>query len=142
MHRPIGIWMRLPKRVRFCCLSKEEVFRELHARYLYAYLQSTILDRCAAHNNGYTELEERFRAVTGIDLLSKDHRWDTRLDPFLTKGVSIITCAYNSDVVTRKFLVSLCNSPCVKSRSVPLEVIVVDDGSTNDSAACLNNLAG
>jgi GT2 family glycosyltransferase len=99
----------------------------------------TLRELLASTSNDYSALEERYRAETGAELV---------LDPFdslggalrLTRSASVLIGTHDSRETLRRSLASIAGSSLNLSYPELLEVIVVDDGSTDGTWELLAEL--
>lgn len=101
---------------------------------------STLRELLAARRNDYGELERRYTALTGGELVSDPFQSFVHGPARLTRSASVLIGTHNSVRSLVPALVAL--EQCSFNRSHPelLEVIVVDDGSTDETRSTLQAL--
>jgi len=100
-------------------------------------MTGSLRDIVASRSNDYEELERRYRAVTGSELVIDPFGSAARDADRLTRSASVLIGTHNCLSSLVPTLVAL--EQCSFNRAHPelLEVIVVDDGSTDDTRATL-----
>ena len=91
-------------------------------------------------NNDYTAHEKAYYQATGAELVTDPYGSFAKGPPTITKSASVLIGAYNSHDPLQKSLISIEQSSFNKKFPHLLEVIVVDDGSTDDTRDMITNL--
>jgi tetratricopeptide (TPR) repeat protein len=92
---------------------------------------TALRDHLAARSNDYSALEARYEAAVGAPLLT-DGLWpERRVEIPLSKSLSILIGAFDCGASLTKTLLSIERSAFNASHGERLEVIVVDDGSSD-----------
>jgi tetratricopeptide (TPR) repeat protein/GT2 family glycosyltransferase len=93
----------------------------------------TLRQLIAERSNDYSALESRYRDVTGAELVHRP--WDSysRGPQALTLSASVLIGSFNSAATLRLTLASLEASSFNRQHRDRFEVIVVDDGSTDET---------
>jgi len=99
---------------------------------LYAILQE--------HNNDYSTLEKIYREKTGGELVCDPFNSPRYTGPEITLSASVIIPAWNAKNTIEKCLIAIEQSSFNKRYPHLLEVVVVDDGSTDETWHVLENL--
>jgi glycosyltransferase involved in cell wall biosynthesis len=86
-----------------------------------------------ARSNDYSEYEDAYRLITGGELVSDPYRSVHYPVPALTSTASIIIPAYNAQKTLEQCLIALEQSTFNLRYQGQMEVIVVDDGSTDET---------
>jgi tetratricopeptide (TPR) repeat protein/GT2 family glycosyltransferase len=94
----------------------------------------------ASRSNDYSELERRFRALTGGELVCPPCQPGAYGPTRFTRSASVLIGAHNSVRSLVPALVALENCSFNRSHPELLEVIVVDDGSTDETRSVLLTL--
>ncbi len=101
-------------------------------------MSATILDGVRSKQNDYSALEEQFRCKTGLSLVL--HPLEaTRFRSIPSRSVSIIIPAWNVARSLRQCLRALAWSDYVARNPDFVQVIVVDDGSTDGSVETIEH---
>ena len=100
----------------------------------------TLRELVAARSNDYSELERRYRALTGGELVCPPCESHASEPPRLTRPASVLIGAHNSVRSLVPALVALESCSFNRSHAELLEVIVVDDGSTDETRSALLGL--
>ena len=93
----------------------------------------TLRELLSARDNDYSPLEARYRAETGAELVLRPWESFNAGPARLAKSASVLIGSYNSAPTLLKTLLSLEASSFNRRCPDLLEVIVVDDGSTDDT---------
>jgi glycosyltransferase involved in cell wall biosynthesis len=99
-----------------------------------------LLDALRARTNDYSAEERRFREITGRPLVGDplDRR---NGDPLpVTKSASVVIAAWNARNTIRQVMLAIEASTFNERYGSQLEVVVVDDGSTDDTWQLLKRL--
>jgi tetratricopeptide (TPR) repeat protein len=99
----------------------------------------TLREILAGASNDYSQLEERYRAATVSELVSKPFT-SFEVDVPLHRSASVLIGTYNSRDTLSRSLDSIANSSLNLRRPDLLEVVVVDDGSTDGTWEMLGQL--
>jgi GT2 family glycosyltransferase/tetratricopeptide (TPR) repeat protein len=93
----------------------------------------TLRQLLAERSNDYSDLETRYRVATGAELVLRPWESFERGPSALTLSASVLIGAYNSAATLRLTLASLTASTFNRKYRDRFEVIVVDDGSTDET---------
>src|SRR5215469_8219126 len=92
------------------------------------------------HNNDYTDLESLYRDATGSELVLDSYRSAFHSGPELTLSASIVIPAWNARDTLEQCLIAIEQSTFNCKYQERLEVVVVDDGSTDGTWELLREL--
>src|SRR6266702_3680822 len=102
---------------------------------------STILEsQSQQHNNDYTALEALYRAATGGELVLDPYRSVFNTSPDLTLSASVVIPAWNARDTLEQCLIATEQSTFNRKYQQQLEVVVVDDGSTDGTWELLRQM--
>lgn len=91
----------------------------------------TVRERLLASSNDYTALEERYRQETGAELVTDPFAVYGSAAPELNRTAAVVIASYNSIASLELSLRSIEASTFNENHSDLLQVVVVDDGSTD-----------
>ena len=92
------------------------------------------------HNNDYGHLEALYRQVTGSELVLDAYLSALNTGPELTLSASVIIPAWNARDTLEQCLIAIEQSTFNRKYQERLEVVVVDDGSTDGTWELLQQL--
>jgi glycosyltransferase involved in cell wall biosynthesis/tetratricopeptide (TPR) repeat protein len=102
---------------------------------------SVTLERQAAgHSNDYSDLEARYRAAAGAQLVLDPHGSALQPLPEVTLSASVVIPAWNAADTLAQCLIAIEQSSFNRRYGERLEVVVVDDGSTDGTWELLERL--
>jgi glycosyltransferase involved in cell wall biosynthesis/Flp pilus assembly protein TadD len=99
----------------------------------------SLREQASRFDNDYSQLELEYRRVTGGELVS-DPNSSPRYGPSLTLSASVIIPAWNARDTLPACIAALENSSFNQRYSGQLEIVVVDDGSTDGTWELLSSL--
>ena len=100
----------------------------------------TLESQSQLHNNNYTPFESFYHRVTGSELVLDPYRSAFNSGPELTLSASIVIPAWNASDTLQQCLIAIEQSTFNRKYQERLEVVVVDDGSTDDTWELLRQL--
>ncbi|MFN2224928.1 MAG: glycosyltransferase, partial [Anaerolineae bacterium] len=100
----------------------------------------TLEHQARAHDNDYTGLESYYRQVAGSELVADPYGSARKPLPGLTLSASIVIPAWNAADTIEQCLIAIEQSSFNHKYPTRLEVIVVDDGSTDGTWDVLQQL--
>lgn len=100
----------------------------------------TLESQSQQHNNDYTALEALYRASTGGELVLDPYRSAFNTGPELTLSASVVIPAWNARETLEQCLIAIEQSTFNCKYQERLEVVVVDDGSTDGTWELLREL--
>ncbi len=100
----------------------------------------TLESQSQQHNNDYTALEATYRARTGGELVLDPYRSAFNTGPTLTLSASVVIPAWNARETLEQCLIAIEQSTFNRRYQQQLEVVVVDDGSTDGTWELLRQL--
>jgi glycosyltransferase involved in cell wall biosynthesis len=100
----------------------------------------TLEQQSQQHNNDYTTLESLYRETTGGELIIDPYQSASHPVPNLTLTASIVIPAWNACETLEQCLISIEQSSFNRKYPQQLEVVVVDDGSTDGTWELLQQL--
>src|SRR6266581_1793592 len=103
-------------------------------------VSSTLESQSQQHNNNYTALEALYRASTGSELVLDPYRSAFNTGPQLTLSASVVIPAWNARETLEQCLIAIEQSSFNRKYQQQLEVVVVDDGSTDGTWELLRQL--
>src|SRR5947209_1115630 len=103
-------------------------------------MSSTLESQSQQHNNDYTALEALYRASTGGELVLDPYRSFFHPGPELTLSASVVIPAWNARDTIEQCLIAIEQSTFNCRYQERLEVVVVDDGSTDGTWELLQQL--
>jgi glycosyltransferase involved in cell wall biosynthesis/Flp pilus assembly protein TadD len=103
-------------------------------------MEQTLEQQYQARENDYSALEKIYRQATGGELVSDPYNSPLYPGPPLSLSASVIIPAWNAHATLEVCLQALAYSSFNRKYSQQLEVIVVDDGSTDGTWDLLENL--
>lgn len=92
---------------------------------------TSLRDQVHARSNDYTSLEVRYRLATGAELVLEPYASFHTGPQYLNRSASILIGSYNSRDSLELSLISIESSTFNQTHPDLIEVIVVDDGSTD-----------
>lgn len=90
-------------------------------------------------SNDYTELEKKYKKITGAQLVTDPYSSFCKGPDQITKSATVLIGTYNSKQSLEKSLISIDESSFHKKYPHLLEVVVVDDGSTDGTREMVEN---
>jgi|GEM_PF-729946 len=103
-------------------------------------MELTLEQQAQAHDNDYSALETRYRQVIGSELVSDPYTSARHPLPRLTLSASVVIPAWNAADTLAQCLIAIEQSSFNRKYGERLEVIVVDDGSTDGTWELLERL--
>jgi glycosyltransferase involved in cell wall biosynthesis/tetratricopeptide (TPR) repeat protein len=103
-------------------------------------MQPTLEQLATAHDNDYSGLEDLYRGATGAELVSAPFESARRPLDGLTLSASVIIPAWKAGGTLEQCLIAIEQSSFNRRYPDRLEVIVVDDGSTDGTWGLLDRL--
>lgn len=101
--------------------------------------QHTLEQQAQAHNNDYTDLEALYRYATGGELVTDPYA-SVRQEVPITLTASVVIPAWNAQGTLAQCLIAIEQSSFNRKYPGQLEVVVVDDGSSDGTWAVLEHL--
>jgi len=102
--------------------------------------QQILEQQACAHNNDYTNLEAVYRRVTGSELVCAPYESVRHPVSNLTLSASFVIPAWNARDTLEQCLVAIEQSSFNRKYPKQLEVVVVDDGSSDGTCELLQRL--
>lgn len=100
------------------------------------------LEQCAqVRDNDYGALAARYREATGAELVEDPYGSALRPGPKLTLTASVVIPAWNARATLEPCLIAIEQSSFNRTYPEQLEVVVVDDGSTDGTAEFLEQVS-
>jgi glycosyltransferase involved in cell wall biosynthesis/Flp pilus assembly protein TadD len=103
-------------------------------------MPQTLETQSQQHNNNYTPLEALYSAATGGELVLDPYNSAFHPVPNLTLSASIVIPAWNAYDTLTQCLIAIEQSSFNRKYSQQLEVVVVDDGSTDGTWELLQQM--
>src|SRR6266699_3939890 len=103
-------------------------------------MQRTLGQQISSRDNDYGHLEAMYHRVTGGELVLSPYESVRHTVPELTLSASVIVPARNERAAIEKCLISIGQSTFNRNYPGQLEVIAVDDGSTDGTWELLEGL--
>lgn len=103
-------------------------------------MPTTLESQSQQHNNDYTALEALYRSSIGSELVLDPYRSAFNTDPELTLSASVVIPAWNARETLEQCLIAIEQSTFNRKYQERLEVVVVDDGSTDGTWELLRQL--
>jgi len=100
----------------------------------------TILQSIQTSSNDYSNIEDEYNKATGDYLVSDPFRSPVLYQPSLHLSVSVVIAAWNAADTIERCLMAIEQSSFNQKYPHLLQVIVVDDGSTDETWSILQNL--
>lgn len=101
----------------------------------------TIFESIEAHSNDYSNLEDEYVRLTRDHLVSDPFRSPGSHHPILNLTVSVVIAAWNASDTIQRCLTAIEQSSFNLRYPQLLQVVVVDDGSTDATWSILQNLS-
>lgn len=99
----------------------------------------TLSEALTSRANDYSELEQRYKEVTGGELVCEPFGSSARGRERITRTASVIIAAWNAQHTIRQCLKAIELSSFNRRYGSQLEVVVIDDGSTDATWESLKN---
>lgn len=103
-------------------------------------MPQTLEQQSQQHNNDYTALEATYHRITGGELVRDPYASVHHPGPDLTLSASIVIPAWNARATLEQCLIAIEQSSFNRKYPQQLEVVVVDDGSTDGTWELLQQL--
>src|SRR5947209_9840331 len=103
-------------------------------------MAQTLEQQSQQHNNDYTHLEAVYREATGSELVLDPYRSAFNTGSELTLSASVVIPAWNASDTLEQCLIAIEQSTFNRKYQERLEVVVVDDGSTDGTWELLQQL--
>ncbi len=103
-------------------------------------MPTTLESQSQQHNNDYTALEALYREATGSELVLDPYRSAFNVGPELTLSASVVIPSWNARDTLEQCLIAIEQSTFNCKYQQQLEVVVVDDGSTDGTWELLREL--
>src|SRR6266849_37007 len=103
-------------------------------------MQQTLENQAQAHNNDYTDLEALYRQAMGSELVCDPYESVRHPLLDLTLSASVVIPAWNARGTLEQCLMAIEQSSFNRKYPEQLEVVVVDDGSTDGTWQLLEQL--
>src|SRR5579864_9363638 len=103
-------------------------------------MNQTLAQQAYARNNDYSHLEATYHRITGAELVCDPYRSIHHPMPEPTLSASIIVPAHNERATIEKCLISIEQSSFNRGYPGQLEVVAVDDGSSDGTLEVLEGL--
>ncbi len=100
----------------------------------------TLESQSQQHNNNYTALEATYHEATSSDLVLDPYRSVFNSGPELTLSASVVIPAWNASDTLEQCLIAIEQSTFNRKHQERLEVVVVDDGSTDGTWELLQRM--
>lgn len=102
---------------------------------------ATLLRYICDCSNDYSELESEYRRITGTDLVTDPLGSVEKGPNHITKSASVLIGSYNSRQSLEKTLYSIEHSSFHRKYPGQLEIVVVDDGSSDGTGEMIQQLS-
>src|SRR6266702_286469 len=103
-------------------------------------MPQTLEQQSQQHNNNYTHLEALYHDATGSELMLDPYRSAFNAGPKLILSSSVVIPAWNACDTLEQCLIAIEQSTFNRKYQQQLEVVVVDDGSTDGTWELLQQL--
>lgn len=103
-------------------------------------MMTTLADALRRRINDYSDLERRFRDETGRELIGNPLDAPAARPVPITRSASVVIAAWNARRTIRQVVLAIEASTFARRYGSQLEVVIVDDGSTDDTWELLRDL--